>query len=102
MCDWSQGRILAVTLERSEATYTAKSEIFLEGQPLNCSDIDVGPDGWLYFCVGGRNTAGSIFRIVRADQAGKPAAGCGGGRGSAAPSISRNSEAPGPAGRFVT
>ena len=56
-----------------KATYTAKSEIFLEGQPLNCSDIDVGPDGWVYFCVGGRNTAGSIFRIVRADRAGKPA-----------------------------
>ena len=46
------------------ARYTASSEIFLEGKPLNCSDIDVGPDGWLYFSVGGRATAGSIFRIV--------------------------------------
>ena len=64
MCDWSQGRILAVTLQRADGSYRAQSEIFLEGKPLNCSDIDVGPDGWLYFCVGGRNTAGSIFRIV--------------------------------------
>lgn len=64
MCDWSQGRILAVTMDRANGTYRAQSEIFLEGRPLNCSDIGVGPDGWLYFCVGGRNTAGSIFRIV--------------------------------------
>jgi putative heme-binding domain-containing protein len=64
MCDWSQGRILAVTMERAGGTYRAASETFLEGTPLNCSDIGVGPDGWLYFCVGGRNTAGSIFRIV--------------------------------------
>ncbi len=64
MCDWSQGRIVAVTLEPSDGTYKARSEIFLEGRPLNCSDIDVGSDGWLYFCVGGRNTEGSIFRVV--------------------------------------
>ena len=64
MCDWSQGRVLAVTLDPSEGTYKGKSEIFLEGQPLNCSDIDVGPDGWLYIAVGGRNTAGSILRVV--------------------------------------
>ncbi len=64
MCDWSQGRILAVTMERAGGTYLAQSEIFLEGRPLNCSDIAVGPDGWLYFTVGGRNTEGSIFRIT--------------------------------------
>jgi putative heme-binding domain-containing protein len=64
LCDWSQGRIVAVTLEPADGSYRAQGEIFLEGRPLNCSDIDVGPDGWLYFTVGGRNTAGSIFRIV--------------------------------------
>jgi putative heme-binding domain-containing protein len=64
MCDWSQGRILAVTMQRAGGTYQAQSEIFVEGRPLNCSDIAVGPDGWLYFTVGGRNTEGSIFRIT--------------------------------------
>lgn len=73
MCDWSQGRILAVTLDRRDGTYQGKSEIFLEGKPLNCSDIDVGPDGWLYFSVGGRNTAGSLFRIVAKDAPPLPA-----------------------------
>jgi putative heme-binding domain-containing protein len=69
MCDWSQGRILAVQLKRAGGTYQAESEVFLEGKPLNCSDIAVGPDGWLYFCVGGRNTEGSVFRIVTKDKA---------------------------------
>jgi len=72
MCDWSIGRILAVTMDKSGATYKANSEVFLEGKPLNCSDIAVGPDGWLYFCVGGRGTAGSIFRIVADEHANHP------------------------------
>ncbi len=67
MCDWSQGRVVAVTLDPDAGTYKAQGEIFLEGQPLNCSDIDVGPDGWLYISVGGRNTAGSILRVVADD-----------------------------------
>ena len=64
MCDWSQGRVLAVTMQPKAGTYEAQSELFLEGRPLNCSDIDVGPDGWLYISVGGRNTEGSILRVV--------------------------------------
>ncbi len=77
MCDWSQGRILAVTMKHDGGTYKAQSEIFLEGTPLNCSDIDVGPDGWLYFCVGGRNTAGSIYRLVAESPTSEPAAPTG-------------------------
>jgi putative heme-binding domain-containing protein len=67
MCDWSQGRVVAVTMKPEGGTYQGTSEIFLEGRPLNCSDIDVGPDGWLYLSVGGRNTEGSIFRVVAKD-----------------------------------
>jgi putative heme-binding domain-containing protein len=73
MCDWSEGRILAVTLQPLGGTYQAQSELFLEGKPLNCSDIAVGPDGWLYFSVGGRGTAGSIFRIVAKQSDSHPA-----------------------------
>ncbi len=64
VCDWSRGRILAVKLKRHGATYKASSEVFLEGQPLNVTDISVGPDGWLYFCTGGRDTEGGIYRVV--------------------------------------
>ncbi|HET6883288.1 MAG TPA: HEAT repeat domain-containing protein [Pirellulales bacterium] len=63
-CDWSQGRILAIHLTPDNGSYTAKSEVFLEGHPLNATDVAVGPDGWLYFCTGGRGTEGGVYRIV--------------------------------------
>ncbi len=64
VCDWSRGRIMVVKAKAHGATYKATSEVFLEGQPLNVTDIAVGPDGWLYFCTGGRDTEGGIYRVV--------------------------------------
>ncbi len=64
VCDWSRGRIMAVKMKQHGGTYKASSEVFLEGQPLNVTDISVGPDGWLYFCTGGRDTEGGIYRVV--------------------------------------
>ncbi len=64
MCDWSRGRILAIRTRPHGSTYKATAEVFLEGQPLNATDIAVGPDGWLYFCTGGRETEGGIYRVV--------------------------------------
>lgn len=61
--DWSEGRILAVRTKRNGASYTATTETFLEGEPLNVTDLDVGPDGALYFCTGGRGTTGGIYRV---------------------------------------
>jgi len=64
VCDWSRGRILTIRTKQHGATYKATAEVFLEGQPLNATDITVGPDGWLYFCTGGRDTEGGIYRVV--------------------------------------
>jgi putative membrane-bound dehydrogenase-like protein len=64
VCDWSRGRILSIRTKPHGATYKAAAEVFLEGQPLNVTDISVGPDGWLYFCTGGRDTEGGIYRVV--------------------------------------
>jgi putative heme-binding domain-containing protein len=61
--DWSEGRILAVTLQRDGAGYQANTEVFLQGEPLNVTDLAVGPDGDLYFSTGGRSTSGGIYRI---------------------------------------
>jgi glucose/arabinose dehydrogenase len=61
--DWSEGRILAVRMKRSGASYTASSEEFLKGEPLNVTDLAVGPDGGLYFTTGGRGTGGALYRI---------------------------------------
>ncbi|MEX0714140.1 MAG: heme-binding protein, partial [Pirellulales bacterium] len=63
-CDWSQGRILAIRMQPAGGTYAGQAEVFLEGRPLNATDIAVGPDGWLYFCTGGRGTQGGIYRVV--------------------------------------
>jgi len=63
-CDWSQGRILAIRAKPAGGSYEATSEVFLEGRPLNVTDIEVGPDGWLYFTTGGRGTEGGVYRIV--------------------------------------
>ncbi len=64
LADWSEGRILRVTLKRQGATYSAESEVFLQGRPLTVTDLDVGPDGWLYFITGGRGTTGGLYRVV--------------------------------------
>ncbi len=63
-CDWSQGRIIAIRFKPAGGSYQAVAEVFLEGRPLNVTDIAVGPDGWLYFVTGGRGTEGGVYRIV--------------------------------------
>lgn len=63
LADWSEGRILAVHTKRNGSGVTANSEVFLAGRPLNVTDLDVGPDGSLYFVTGGRGTAGGLYRV---------------------------------------
>lgn len=62
-CDWATGNIHCIRFERHGASYTATDEVFVEGRPLNATDIAVGPDGALYFCTGGRGTDGGVYRI---------------------------------------
>lgn len=64
LADWSEGRILNVRLKKRGSGYIADSEVFLKGQPLNVTDLDVGPDGGLYFSTGGRGTSGGVYRVV--------------------------------------
>ncbi len=64
LADWSEGRILAMRVKPNGAGFDVESETFLQGKPLNVCDLAVGPDGALYFCTGGRGTAGGIFRVV--------------------------------------
>lgn len=64
LADWSEGRILNVRLKPRGSGYVADSEVFLKGQPLNVTDLEVGPDGAMYFCTGGRGTAGGVYRVI--------------------------------------
>jgi len=63
-CDWALGRIQVVKMKREGGALSAEASTFLEGRPMNVTDIEVGPDGWLYFCTGGRGTEGGIYRVV--------------------------------------
>lgn len=63
LADWSEGRILNVRLKPNGSTFTATTEVFLQGQPLNVTDLEIGPEGSMYFCTGGRGTAGGVYRV---------------------------------------
>lgn len=64
MADWSEGRILALRTKENGAGFTAQTEEFMKGKPLNVCDLAIGQDGALYFCTGGRGTAGGVYRVV--------------------------------------
>jgi putative heme-binding domain-containing protein len=72
ICDWSYGRLIAVQMTPSGASYSGKWENFvapksLHGKsgktPLNLTDVLIGDDGSLYFTIGGRDTGASLFRV---------------------------------------
>lgn len=63
ICDWTFGTIYTVEMEESGSSYTGTKKEFLNGTPLNISAMRFGPDGHMYFLVGGRNTASKLYRI---------------------------------------
>jgi putative heme-binding domain-containing protein len=64
ICDWTFGTIYALHIEPDGSTYKATREEFLSRTPLPLTDIAVGPDGALYFTVGGRGTQSELFRVT--------------------------------------
>ncbi len=64
LLDWTYGRIIAVHLEPQGAGWRAFPELFLQGRPLNVTDVARGPDGAMYLITGGRGTQSSLYRIA--------------------------------------
>jgi putative heme-binding domain-containing protein len=64
LCDWTFGTIYALHLEPQGSTYKAVKEEFLSRTPLPLTDAAVGPDGALYFTIGGRGTQSELFRVT--------------------------------------
>ena len=62
--DWSYGRIFAVHLSPRGSTYNATKEVFIHGQPLNVTDLEIGRDGAMYFTTGGRGTQSGLYRVT--------------------------------------
>ena len=46
------------------STYKGVKEEFLSRTPLPLTDVAVGPDGALYFTIGGRGTQSELFRVT--------------------------------------
>lgn len=63
LADWSEGRILRVDTRPSPEGTFPKPIPFVIGRPMNITDMDVSPDGAIYFCTGGRGTAGGIYAV---------------------------------------
>ena len=63
--DWSRGRLVYTALTPAGATYSARSDRaeFVHGEPFNITDVEVGPDGLMYFTTGGRSTTGGLWRL---------------------------------------
>jgi putative heme-binding domain-containing protein len=62
-CDWAYGKIFAVHLQPRGASYTATFETFLSGRPLNVVDLEFGPDGAMYFILGGWRTQSGLYKV---------------------------------------
>jgi putative heme-binding domain-containing protein len=63
--DWTYGKIYAVHMKESGATYTGEFEEFVSGRALPVSDIVIHPsDGAMYFIAGGRRTKSSLVRVT--------------------------------------
>ena len=71
MGDWSRGRIRAIFPQARDAHFIGKTVDFVVGEPLNVTDVDVGPDGLMYFTIGGRGTRGGMYRIKYGDAVAK-------------------------------
>jgi putative heme-binding domain-containing protein len=63
--DWSRGRILYSKATPDGATYKMRMDLaeFVHGDPLPVSDMEIGPDGMLYFTTGGNGAEGGLFRV---------------------------------------
>jgi putative heme-binding domain-containing protein len=88
--DWSLGIVWAVHLKPSGASYSAEVEKFCTGAPMNVTDLAVGPDGAIYFTMGGRGTQGGVYRIRYDGQVGPPSRGGPGAARLAAPTADQS------------
>ena len=61
--DWTFGIAHLIKLKPQGSTYTADREEFFSGIPLPLTDGVVGPDGALYFMIGGRRLESDMYRV---------------------------------------
>ncbi|MCA9057839.1 MAG: c-type cytochrome, partial [Planctomycetaceae bacterium] len=68
ICDWTFGTMYAIHLQPDRSSYSAVKEEFVARTPLPLTDVAAGPDGALYFTIGGRGTQSELFRVTYAGE----------------------------------
>jgi putative heme-binding domain-containing protein len=65
LADWSFGKVRAVHLTPSGASYTGEIEDFINGQPFPICDLVINPhDGSMLMVVGGRGAQSALYRVT--------------------------------------
>jgi len=69
LADWSFGKVRAVHLTPSGASYTGEVEDFISGQPFPITDFIINPhDGSMLLAVGGRGAQSALYRVTYVGQ----------------------------------
>ena len=65
LCDWTFATMYALHLKPDGSTYKGKVDTFVTNTngSLALTDVDIGPDGHMYFCVGGRKGQSYLYRV---------------------------------------
>ncbi|MEZ6116028.1 MAG: c-type cytochrome [Pirellulaceae bacterium] len=64
LLDWTFGTMYAIHLTPQGGSYVGEKEEFISRAALPLTDAAVGPDGALYFTVGGRGTQSALYRVT--------------------------------------
>jgi putative heme-binding domain-containing protein len=62
--DWTFGTMYAVHFTPAGSSYSAVKEEFLSRTPLPLTDVAIGPDGAMYFTIGGRGAQSELYRVT--------------------------------------
>jgi hypothetical protein len=65
LCDWTFATMYAMHLKPDGSSYKGKVDTFVTNTngSLALTDVDIGPDGHMYFCVGGRKGQSYLYRV---------------------------------------
>ena len=65
ICDWTFATMFSIHLKPNGSSYIGEKREFISNTKgsLALTDVDVGPDGNMYFCVGGRGGQSSLYRV---------------------------------------